>query len=206
MQPLSHTDQGHIKFKVVRSVPDREGQWHDEYRNVYLDEAIQIYIDHQLRVARPPSDPDTVFFKVKPLIDEDNNIDIVLRLDLDIAVVHNYILGQLPRIVKKNGLVPYPIYLEYSQLGEVTIVVRIGYGEMVLGTPHQRYVHNATHRSSQEIGDVLSQGAGDGIDVETVRRLKAIIRNHIQKHPASEDPHWSLVSTPFTDEEMFQDL
>ena len=207
MQLLRYYDETReIRFHVVRRIAGNRGKTVTTSINVDLDDSLQKYIDHSLRVAWPPLDGETLFAKMKPELDERYGVDLQWGDDLHVTTVHNYILMKRPDIVNENDLPSSPIHLIGGCCGEIMIAVRIGVRDVIINTKQQRYIRNANNRFPQQICDALPHPPPFRIDVEMVCRLKDFIHASIQVHPAIQNQHWSWIDTPFTweDESMMR--
>ena len=172
----------------------------DQDLRLEMDGDLQISTHYHLKVVRPPATVETVFSVLKAKFETDNPDLNLQPRDLDVMAIANYIEHRL-RLGEADNQFEYGVQWRVDATYGVCIIIQQNSGPACVNTNEQRYIHQS-NLSDQEMCDSLAyMHIGhfrlSKIEVDTVRRLREIIRKNIQRHPRDQIDHWLKVSTAY---------
>ena len=198
------TEDKKIIVEVVR--PERRQVSRKGIYYFYLIPEHQDLIFDKLRQLNSKSTPQEVFDEISGILNPQQPGFDLQRNEMDICMVADYI-GFL------RGLWPDPQKqrVGYSSHGfwGLTIGIPQGNTNVYINLNEQRFIRNETERgrTEQNISDDLDDlhkkenSAQTKLDEDTIRRLRFLIADRIQEHPAHETADLVKVNTPYAQSE-----
>ena len=173
----------------------------DEPLHLQMDVAHQKYTHHRIKVEPTPTASVEVTKILKAKFENDNPGLNLSGINVDVKAIANYVEHQL-RLLENDNL--FESGVRWSNLGVygVCIIVLNGPNPPSFNTNEQRYMHQI--QMCKSLIDMRRQLARPGnIDVQTVQRVRAVIKSNLYNHPRDQIDHWIKVDTPYLRDEVF---
>lgn len=206
MRPLVTMPNGSIRLDVVRVTG-----LGTEHQSLYFGHEAQDWLFNMLRQPDSTSTPKQVFDEAKTVLERGNPRLDLRPDDLDVCTLADY-------IGFRQGLWanPYVQSVEYvfdPQYGFGILVPQgtaMSYTNVTVGINELRfiYIESKRGRTAREINEDLDFLHRRDfphhtlLELNTVRRLRSIMRERIQEYPEEERPSWEKIATPYAENEM----
>ena len=170
-----------------------------------MDCDLQFSTHYNLKVLEPPTASETVFYFLKEKLEKDNPGLNLQPADLDVMAIARYIEHQLG-LWETNFQFEPGVRWRVNEKYGICIMVRQASGTVCVNTNEQRYIHQ-TDMSDEDMCESLAfmqigYCRPVKIEVDTVRRLREIIRKNLQQRPRGQSDHWMKVNTPYLEGEL----